>query len=102
VLRSLTFVLPWGRGYRNCCYTPGARRCKLLGKSPRQLRWGTPPPAAWRDPKTQAADPFDNLSTIVDTPPEEPPPDRFDHAPSPVRILMRDGMWLVPESERPR
>jgi hypothetical protein len=26
---------------------------------------------------------------------------RFDHAPSPVRILMKDGVWLVPESERP-
>jgi hypothetical protein len=38
--------------------------------------------------------PPDNGPTSVET-------NRFDHAPSPVRILMKDGMWLVPESERP-
>jgi hypothetical protein len=76
------------------------------------MRWGTPL-AAWRDPaETQAAEPTqnaaENVSTMVDTPTDEQsethrphPGDRFDHAPKPVRILMKDGVWLVPESERP-
>jgi hypothetical protein len=103
----------WGRGYWNCCHTPGARGCKLLGKSPRQLRWGTPP-AAWRDPETRAAEPRQcadvgatnlTLSSVESHPRENVPisaqTNRFDHAPSPVRILMKAGVWLVPESERP-
>jgi hypothetical protein len=45
----------------------------------------------------QAAEPHpeDNVPTSAET-------NRFDHAPSPARILMKDGEWLVPESERPR
>ena len=60
------------------------------------MRWGVPP-AAWRDPaETQAADPIENVSKILDI-----PPDRFDNSPGAAPILMRDGEWLVPESERP-
>jgi hypothetical protein len=46
------------------------------------------PLAAWRGPaETQAAEPR--------------PRDRFDCGNGPVRILMKEGMWLVPEGERP-
>jgi hypothetical protein len=78
------------------------------------MRWGTPL-AAWRDPAAmQAAEPRQcadigtanlRLSSVESHPRENVPisaqTNRFDHAPGPVRILMKDGMWLVPESERP-